>query len=56
MWLQVASIDGSGVTPAMEAARLIMAAAGKPKRTIIVALWAAENSACGLEKLVAETG
>jgi len=35
--------DGSGVTPAMEAARLIMAAGGKPKRTIIVALWAAEE-------------
>jgi len=35
--------DGSGVTPAMEAARLIMAAGGKPKRTIITALWAAEE-------------
>ncbi len=35
--------DGSGVTPAMEAARLIMKAGGKPKRTIIVALWAAEE-------------
>jgi len=35
--------DGSGVTPAMEAARLIMAAGGKPKRTIIVVLWAAEE-------------
>lgn len=35
--------DGSGVTPHMEAARLIMEAGGKPKRTIIVALWAAEE-------------
>lgn len=35
--------DGSGVTPAMEAARLIMAAGGKPKRTILVTLWAAEE-------------
>ncbi len=35
--------DGSGATPAMEAARLIMEAGGKPKRTIIVALWAAEE-------------
>jgi hypothetical protein len=35
--------DGSGVTPAMEAARLIMAAGGKPKRTILVCLWAAEE-------------
>ncbi len=30
--------DGSGATPAMEAARLIMAAGGKPKRTILVCL------------------
>jgi hypothetical protein len=35
--------DGSGVTPAMEAARLIMAAGGKPKRTIMVCLWAGEE-------------
>jgi len=35
--------DGSGVTPAMEAARLIMKAGGKPKRTIIVGLWAGEE-------------
>lgn len=35
--------DGSGVTPAMEAARLIMSAGGKPKRTILVCLWAAEE-------------
>lgn len=35
--------DGSGVTPAMEAARLIMAAGGKPKRTILVTLWAGEE-------------
>ena len=35
--------DGSGITPAMEAARLIMAAGGKPKRTILVCLWAGEE-------------
>jgi hypothetical protein len=35
--------DGSGATPAMEAARLIMAAGGKPKRTILACLWAAEE-------------
>ncbi|HOW08385.1 MAG TPA: M20/M25/M40 family metallo-hydrolase [Bacteroidales bacterium] len=35
--------DGSGVSPAMEAARLIMAAGGKPKRTILVCLWAGEE-------------
>lgn len=35
--------DGSGATPAMEAARLIMAAGGKPKRTILVVLWAGEE-------------
>jgi len=35
--------DGSGVTPVMEAARLIMAAGGKPKRTILVCLWAGEE-------------
>lgn len=35
--------DGSGVSPHMEAARLIMEAGGKPERTIIVGLWAAEE-------------
>lgn len=35
--------DGSGAAPAMESARLIMAAGGKPKRTILVCLWAAEE-------------
>jgi hypothetical protein len=35
--------DGSGITPAMEAARLIMAAGGKPKRSILVCLWAGEE-------------
>ncbi len=35
--------DGSGATPAMEAARLIMEAGGKPKRTILVILWAGEE-------------
>jgi len=35
--------DGSGVTPTMEAARMIMEAGGKPKRTILVILWAGEE-------------
>lgn len=35
--------DGSGVTPTMEAARLIMQAGGKPKRTILVFLFAGEE-------------
>jgi hypothetical protein len=35
--------DGSGATPSIEAARLIMAAGGKPKRTIFVCLWAGEE-------------
>lgn len=35
--------NGSGVAPAMEAARLIMTAGGKPKRTILLCLWAAEE-------------
>ncbi len=35
--------DGSGVTPTMEAARLIMKAGGKPKRTILAVLWAGEE-------------
>ena len=35
--------DGSGLSPAMEAARLILAAGGKPKRTILVCLWAGEE-------------
>jgi len=35
--------DGSGVSPSMEAARLIMEAGGKPKRTILVTLWAGEE-------------
>ncbi len=35
--------DGSGVTPAMEASRLIMKAGGKPKRTILVCLWSGEE-------------
>ena len=35
--------DGSGVTPSMEAARMIMEAGGLPKRTILVTLWAGEE-------------
>ena len=39
-----ASIDNaSGAAPAMEAARLILAAGGRPERTIMVQLWAAEE-------------
>jgi hypothetical protein len=35
--------NGSGVAPSMEAARLIMKSGAKPKRTILVCLWAAEE-------------
>ncbi len=35
--------NGSGVSPAMEAARLIMESGAKPRRTILVCLWAAEE-------------
>lgn len=35
--------NGSGATPSMEAARLIMKAGGKPLRTILVCLWAGEE-------------
>ena len=35
--------DGSGVSPTMEAARLIMEAGGKPKHTILAVLWAGEE-------------
>ena len=35
--------NGSGVSPVMEAARLIMEAGGKPRRTILVCLWAGEE-------------
>ncbi len=34
---------GVGVTPTMEAARLIATSGGKPKRTILFCLWAAEE-------------
>ena len=34
---------GSGVTPVMEAARLIAEAGGKPKRSILFCLWAGEE-------------
>jgi hypothetical protein len=34
---------GTGAAPTLEAARLIMAAGGKPQRTIIFSLWAAEE-------------
>lgn len=35
--------DGSGASPVMEAARLIMEAGGKPRRTILVILFAGEE-------------
>jgi len=35
--------NASGATVALEAARLILAAGGKPKRTVMVQLWAAEE-------------
>jgi len=35
--------DGAGATPTMEAARMIMEAGGKPKRTILAILWAGEE-------------
>jgi carboxypeptidase Q len=35
--------DGSGASTAIETARLIMKAGGKPKRTILVCLWAGEE-------------
>lgn len=35
--------DGSGASVAIETARLIMKAGGKPKRTILVCLWAGEE-------------
>ena len=38
-----ASDNASGAVIAMEAARLIMEAGGKPKRTILVCLWGAEE-------------
>lgn len=38
-----ASDNASGVTPAMEAARLIMKSGQRPKRTILVCLWAGEE-------------
>ena len=38
-----AADNAAGVTPAMEAARLIMAAGGKPKRSILVSLWSGEE-------------
>jgi hypothetical protein len=34
---------GSGTTPAIESARLILEAGGKPKRSIVVCLWAGEE-------------
>jgi hypothetical protein len=34
---------GSGTTPAIESARLIIEAGGKPKRSIVVCLWAGEE-------------
>lgn len=38
-----ATDNASGVAPTMEAARLIMKAGGKPRRSIMVALWSGEE-------------
>lgn len=38
-----ASDNGAGVAPALEAARLIIKAGGKPKRSILVGLWSGEE-------------
>lgn len=35
--------NGNGVTTSLEAARLILAAGGRPRRTILVGLWAGEE-------------
>jgi hypothetical protein len=43
--------DGSGATPVMEAARLMLAAGAKPKRTVLVCLWAADWVESNMEKL-----
>ncbi len=44
--------DGSGLSPTMEAARLIMAAGGKPDRTILACLWAGEELVSWVQTLV----
>lgn len=47
--------DGSGVSPVMEAARLITAANGKPKRSILICLFAAEEFGLVGSKAFVET-
>lgn len=47
---------GSGVTPVMEAARLIAEAGGKPKRSILFCLWAGEESGLLGSKFFVQSG
>ncbi|MEF9932159.1 MAG: M20/M25/M40 family metallo-hydrolase, partial [Bacteroidales bacterium] len=47
---------GSGITPNMEAARLIAMAGGKPKRTIMFCLWAGEEYGLWGSKYFVEHG
>lgn len=47
---------GSGVTPVMEAARLIMEAGGKPKRSILFCLWAGEEAGLLGSRYFVESG
>lgn len=47
---------GSGVTPVMEAARLIAEAGGKPKRSILFCLWAGEESGLLGSRYFVESG
>jgi len=42
--------DGAGATPTIEAGRLIMAAGGKPKRSILVCLWQEKSSVYGVQR------
>lgn len=46
---------GSGITPTLEAARLIATAGGKPKRTILFCLWAGEEFGLWGSKFFVET-
>lgn len=47
---------GSGVAPVMEAARLIAESGGKPKRTLLFALWAGEEFGLLGSKFFVESG
>lgn len=47
---------GSGVTPVMEAARLIVEAGGRPKRSILFCLWAGEETGLLGSRYFVESG